>query len=97
MKRISEKGDGQNQGIDLIDDPLTTTDTSFLERILEAAKDYRFMVAVQMAPFWRNTGVLTDSSDKPLNTYLPGGWIIRARYLVQDIRDHYENLLMQQT
>ena len=76
----------------LIDDPLRTKNIPFLEEILSVSKGYRFLEAVQTPPVWSNIGVPTNSDSAPLNEHLPGGKVVRQRYGVEDIRDHYNEL-----
>ncbi len=76
----------------LTDDPLRTGNIVFLEKILEVADGYKFIEAVQTPPYWRNIGVPTNSDERLLNEQLPGGKIVRQRYLISDIRKHYEIL-----
>lgn len=83
---------GKIKTITLVDDPLETNNVLFLEDILRLADGYKFIEAVQMPPYWSNIGVPTNSNSNPLNQSLIGGKIVRQRYSVSDIRDHYYKL-----
>ena len=76
----------------LTEDPLTTRDRVLLEKVLSFAKDAPYLEAVQYASLGGNFVFRAYNEQDPINEYLPGGIIIRARYKVNDIRDHYENI-----
>lgn len=76
----------------LIEDPTKTKDPSFLEEVLRVAAGYQYLEAVQAPPYWRNVGVPMNSAETPLNMNLPGGRVVRQRYLVSDIESRYRHL-----
>jgi len=80
----------------LVESPLTSTNINYLDEILRKADGYLYLNAVQQGSLGGNYGIPGDSADKPLNTYLPGGIIIRARYTITDIRERYNKLRGQQ-
>jgi len=82
----------QKKPLVLIEDPLVSKNIPYLEEILALADGYRFLEAVQTPPYWTNKGVPTNTQETPLNTYLPGGKIVRSRYSVDSIRAHYQSL-----
>lgn len=88
MPKLKEKP----MNIVLIDDPITTKDIGLLEKILEATKNYKYLNAIQYSPMWRNLGVPSNTNKEPIDEYLPGGRIIRARYKVSNIRNRYLKL-----
>ncbi len=79
-------------GITLTEDPLTSDNLAFLEKILRIAEGYNFIEAVQMPPNSINVGIPTNSDAAPLNQPLIGGRIVRQRYLVEDIRRRYQEV-----
>ncbi len=84
--------DSAPKSITLIEDPLKTRNIFFLEEILKSAKGYRFIEDVQMPPYWTSVCAPTNTDRRPLNKYLPGGIIVRCRYSVASIREHYHRL-----
>ena len=76
----------------LVEDPIQTRNVPFLEEILRVAACYRYLEAVQTPPYWRNVGVPMNSAETPLDVHLPGGNVVRQRYLVSDIETHYRRL-----
>lgn len=86
------KTDNVPKSITLVEDPLKTSNILFLEEILKSVNGYRFIEDVQMPPYWASVCVPTNSDHRPLNKYLPGGIIVRCRYSVEKIREHYQRL-----
>ena len=76
----------------LVEDPMTTKDMGLLEKILELTKNFRYLDVVQYGPMWRNLGVPSNTDKEPLDEYLPGGRIIRVKYIVKEIIDRYQRL-----
>ena len=72
--------------------PLTTRNKKFLEDILNAAAGYESINAVLCGTPPVGFAVPSNSNKEPLNEYLPGGIIIRARYRVDDICTHYKTI-----
>ncbi len=96
-KAVKQASNLANKGVVLTRDPLATSNLSFLEEILKICKGYRFIEAVQMPPLWSSVGIPTNSDKKPLNKHLPGGKVVRQRYLIEDIRRHYRSLIKNRT
>ena len=82
----------ENKKIILTEDPLTTNNVDFLEEILSKSDGRRYLNAVQLGSLGGNFGEFSDSDSEPINEYLPGGKVIRARYSVDDIRERYNQL-----
>lgn len=76
----------------LVEDPIQTRNVPFLEDILRVAAGCHYLEAVQIPPYWRNVGVPMNSAETPLNIHLPGGKVVRQRYLVSDIETRYRCL-----
>ena len=83
---------GNNGKIVLVDDPLLAEDCEFLEQIIKKSEGKRYLNAVQYCSIGGNFGVPTDDASQPVNTYLPGGVIIRKRYSVSEIVERYNAL-----
>jgi hypothetical protein len=76
----------------LTEDPLTSKNVPYLEEILAISEGYKYLEAVQTPPYWSSVGMPTNSQDNPINTRLPGGRIVRYRYSVSSIREHYREI-----
>jgi hypothetical protein len=92
MEKKEKKPSNKKPKIILVDDPLTTNNVPFLEELLSKVNGNKYLNAVQFGSLGGNYGIPSNSDEEPLNEYLAGGRVIRARYDVEKIRERYQQL-----
>ncbi len=75
----------------LIDDPLSTENRPYLEKILSVCLGFKFLEAVLSFSVGGPYGVPSNNNG-PLGRPLPGGKFILSRYRIEDIKRRYDEL-----